>query len=173
LQRYALAGKVFRHHFSNTAKKDFMKQLATVVLAALFFTQAAQAQESSYNNAVGIRLGPSVPTVKSGITFKHFLANNNAIEGILSFGDGVAICGMYEIHKPIAAENLQWFIGFGGYAGFANTVNNIGAAGIVGLDYNFSTVPLNITLDWKPELNLIERVGFEASTVGLSVRYRF
>jgi hypothetical protein len=151
-----------------------MKQLLMVFIAGLLVTQSAQAQESSYKNAVGIRLGPSVPTVTSGITFKHFLANNNALEAILSFGgDGVAICGLYEIHKPIAAENLQWFIGFGGYAGFGNIVNNIGVAGIVGLDYNFTTLPLNISLDWKPELNLLEGIGFEGTAVGLSVRYRF
>jgi hypothetical protein len=150
-----------------------MKKVLMVLIAGVFITLAAQAQENSYRNAVGIRLGPSVPAVKSGITFKHFLASNNAIEGILSFGDGFAICGLYEIHKPIAAENLQWFIGFGGYAGFVNKVTSIGAAGIVGLDYNFTNIPLNLSLDWKPELNIIEKVGFEGSTVGLSVRYRF
>jgi hypothetical protein len=168
-----LPGSLYWHHFSYNAKKVIMKQLLMAIFALLLVTQAAQAQENSYRNAVGIRLGPSVPAVKSGITFKHFLANNNAIEGILSFGDGFSICGLYEIHKPIAAENLQWFIGFGGYAGFANKVSSIGAAGIVGLDYNFSNIPLNLTLDWKPELNLIEYVGFEGSTVGLSIRYRF
>jgi hypothetical protein len=150
-----------------------MKKVLMALIAGVFITLAAQAQENSYRNAVGIRLGPSVPAVKSGITFKHFLASNNAIEGILSFGDGFAICGLYEIHKPIAAENLQWFIGFGGYAGFVNKVTSIGAAGIVGLDYNFTNIPLNLSLDWKPELNIIEKVGFEGSTVGLSVRYRF
>jgi hypothetical protein len=168
-----LPGILYWHHFSNNAKKIFMKQLLMACCAFLSVTQTVKAQENSYRNAVGIRLGPSVPAVKSGITFKHFLANNNAIEGILSFGDGFAICGLYEIHKPIAAENLQWFIGFGGYAGFANSISNIGAAGIVGLDYNFSSIPLNLTLDWKPELNLIEKIGFEGSTVGLSIRYRF
>jgi len=152
-----------------------MKKWVTATTAALLIMCSAHAQEETtgYRNAVGIRLGPSAPAVKSGITYKHFLNNNNALEGILSFGDGFTVCGLYEIHKPLATENLQWLIGFGAYAGVTNKITNVGAAGVVGLDYQFGGIPLNLTLDWKPELNLIEKVGFEGSTVGLSVRYIF
>jgi hypothetical protein len=150
------------------------KTLLTFAIAVLCSTNIFGQTESFYKNAVGVRLGNNVPTVKSGITYKHFLANNNAIEGILSFGDGTSICALYEIHKPInAVENLQWFIGAGGYVGFNNSSSNLGAAGIVGLDYKFANVPLNISLDWKPELNIISKVGFEASGVGFSARFTF
>ncbi len=150
-----------------------MKKLLLFVAIATT-TLAAKAQnESPYKNAIGVRLGPSVPKVRSGITFKHFLANNNALEGILGFGDGVSICGLYQIHKPISSvENLQWFIGFGGYV-VLNSSSSVGAAGIVGLDYKFTTVPLNLTLDWKPELNIVSKVGFEASGIGFSARFTF
>ena len=150
------------------------KTLLTFAIAVLFSTIVLGQNESFYKNALGVRLGSSVPTVKSGITYKHFLSINNALEGILSFGDGTAICALYEIHKPInAVENLQWFIGAGGYVGFNNSSSNLGAAGIVGLDYKFTNVPLNISLDWKPELNIISKVGFEASGVGFSARFTF
>ena len=126
-------------------------------------------------NAIGVRLGPSTPVIKSGITFQHFLNDSKAIEAIASFGDGFALCGLYEIHKPLATENLNWFIGFGGYAGFSKKTSYIGAAGIVGLQYDFNAqnIPLNISLDWKPELNIVEKVGFEASAVGFSARFTF
>jgi hypothetical protein len=153
-----------------------MKRLVMACMA-LLLALGIHAQEndgeSGYRNALGIRLGPSAPAVKSGITYKHFLGNGKALEGILSFGDGFGICGLYEIHKPLATENLQWFIGFGGYAGVSNKITNVGAAGIVGLDYRFPNLPLNLSLDWKPELNLVQKLGFEGSTVGLSVRYVF
>jgi hypothetical protein len=148
------------------------KLLLLVAVATISLTIKAQ-NESSYKNAVGVRLGSSVPAIKSGITYKHFF-NKAAVEGILSFGDGVAICGLYEIHKPISSvENLQWLIGFGGYLGINNSTNNVGAAGIIGLDYKFSNVPLNLTLDWKPELNIVSKVGFEASGIGFSARFTF
>jgi len=150
------------------------KTLLTFAIAVLFSTIVLGQNESFYKNALGVRLGSSVPNVKSGITYKHFLDNHNAIEGILSFGDGTSICALYEIHKPInAVENLQWFIGAGGYVGFNNSSSNLGAAGIVGLDYKFTNVPLNISLDWKPELNIISKVGFESSGVGFSARFTF
>ncbi len=150
-----------------------MKKLLLIVIAVVAITLNTKAQsESSYKDALGVRLGSSVPAIKSGITYKHFIGNN-AIEGILSFGDGVAICGLYEIHKPLSTQNLQWLIGFGGYVGFNNSGNNVGAAGIVGLDYKFAQIPLNITLDWKPELNIISKVGFAAEGIGFSARFTF
>ena len=155
-----------------------MNRIIILLLVAITASTTAKAQEeqTTYKNAIGIRLGPSTPVIKSGISFKHFMNDSKAIEGIVSFGDGFAVCGLYEIHKPItAAEDLQWFIGFGGYAGFSKTTTNIGGAGIVGLNYNFwgKNIPLNISLDWKPELNIVQKVGFEGSTVGFSARYTF
>lgn len=150
-----------------------MKKLLLLFLVPFSFSLTTKAQdESTYKNAIGVRLGSSIPAIKSGITYKHFIGNN-ALEGILSFGDGVGICGLYEIHKPLATENLQWLIGFGGYVAFNNSGSNVGAAGIIGLDYKFANIPLNLTVDWKPELNIITKVGFEASGVGFSARFTF
>jgi hypothetical protein len=148
-----------------------MKKLFLLMIAALLITLSSQAQ-SGYSSAIGIRLGSSVPAIKSGITFKHFFGNK-AIEAILSFGDGTALCGLYEIHKRIGLENLQWLIGFGGYASLSSNTKNMGAAGIIGMDYKFPIIPLNLTLDWKPELNLASKIGFESSGVGFSARFTF
>jgi hypothetical protein len=152
-----------------------MKKLLLLLLVTVTISLTTKAQDDNgYKNAIGVRLGSSVPAIKSGITFKHFMGNK-AIEGILSFGDGVGICGLYEIHKPLAvsSENLQWLVGFGGYVGLNNSTSNVGAAGIIGLDYKFVQIPLNITLDWKPELNIVSKVGFEASGIGFSARFTF
>lgn len=151
-----------------------MKKLILLLAVVLTFSLTTMAQnENSYKNAIGVRLGSTVPAIKSGITYKRFLANDNAFEGILSFGDGVGICGLYEIHKPLSTQNLQWLIGFGGYVGITNGDGKFGAAGIIGLDYKFNQIPLNITLDWKPELNIISKVGFRAEGVGFSARFTF
>lgn len=155
-----------------------MKKLLLLFIAALTFSLTTKAQDegpstsSSYKDALGVRLGSNVPVIKNGITYKHFMGNN-AIEGILSFGDGVGICGLYEIHKPLSTENLQWFIGGGGYVGFNSSTTNVGVAGIVGLDYKFNQIPLNISLDWKPELNIISKVGFQGEGIGFSARFTF
>jgi hypothetical protein len=162
------------HYFRLTLQKIIrMKKLLVLLVMAVTFSLTTKAQdESGYKNAIGIRLGSNVPAIKNGITYKHFIGSN-AVEGILSFGDGVGLCGLYEIHKPLATENLQWLIGFGGYVGFASSTTYVGAAGIIGLDYKFPQVPLNLTLDWKPELNIVSKVGFEASGIGFSARFTF
>ena len=150
-----------------------MKKIPLVLIAVIAVSLSTKAQSDNfYKNAIGVRLGSSVPAIKSGITYKHFIGNN-AIEGIISFGDGVGICGLYEIHKPLSTENLQWLVGFGGYVGFNSSTSNVGAAGIIGLDYKFNNIPLNLTLDWKPELNIVSKVGFAAEGIGFSARFTF
>ncbi|MEI8060488.1 MAG: hypothetical protein WCG67_10045 [Ferruginibacter sp.] len=150
-----------------------MKKSLLLFVVTFTISLSIKAQDNGYKDAIGVRLGSSVPAIKSGITYKHFIGNN-AIEGILSFGDGVGFCGLYEIHKPLGnTENLQWLVGFGGYVGLNNSTSNVGAAGILGLDYKFAQIPLNITLDWKPELNIVTKVGFESSGIGFSARFTF
>ena len=154
-------------------KTLIMKRLFLLMIATSIFSISSQAQNGGgYKTALGIRLGSSVPAIKNGVTLKHFFGNK-AIEGILSFGDGTALCGLYEIHRPLGISSLQWLIGAGGYVGFSSGAKSFGAAGIIGLDYKFEAIPLNVTLDWKPELNLVSRIGFEASGVGFSARFTF
>ena len=141
----------------------------------LFLSATLCTKAQEYVNAVGVRLGPNSPAITSGFTIKHFLNESNALEGIVGIGNGgLGLCGLYEWHHSIASvDHLRWFVGAGGYAAFRNKSSAIGAAGIVGLDYKFEAIPLNISLDWKPELNLITSVGFEANTVGISARFVF
>ena len=148
-----------------------MKRLFVLVFVASLFTLSSKAQ-SGYSTALGVRLSSSVPVVKNGISFKQFIGKN-AIEAILSFGDGTALCGLYEVHKSLKVPNLQWLIGAGGYVGLGSNNKNAGAAGIIGLDYKVPSLPINMTVDWKPELNLASNVGFEASGVGFSARFTF
>ena len=140
-----------------------------MIIAASFAVSA-----QNYTTAGGIRLGPNTAAVTAGFTVKHFLNERTALEGILGINDGLGICGMYELHFPIeSVNNLQWFAGPGAYIAFRNSSTFVGAAGIVGLDYKFDEVPINVSIDWKPELNIISKIAFESSGIGLSVRYTF
>ena len=133
--------------------------------------QGESAASTHYKDAIGIRIGPSSPAIQSGITYRHFLNETNALEGLLSLSNGFGICALYEVHKPLPVENVQWFVGVGGYVSSINSSNYFGGAGLVGIDYIFPSIPLNLSIDWKPELNLAPRVFFEESGVGFSIRY--
>lgn len=152
-----------------------------LILAALMFAGAVSAQ--SYKTGLGVRLSSSQAMVNNSITIKHFLNERSAIEGLLSFGDPLAVGAMYEVHRPFSTEGLQWFYGGGGYLGFVKSWNpnkqknetdaNIGAMGVLGLDYKFMNIPLNLSLDWKPELNLVSDIHFEPAAIGFSARFTF
>jgi hypothetical protein len=152
-----------------------------LILSGLFFANTLSAQE--YKTALGVRLSSSPPMVSNAISLKHFLNESSAIEALFSFGDPLALGALYEIHKPFSSQGIQWFYGGGGYIGFVKTYNatkardetevNFGAQGVIGLDYKFVNIPLNLSLDWKPELNLIGDINFEPAAVGFTARFTF
>ena len=147
------------------------KILFTLLLIAgisIFYSASAQ----DYKSALGIRLSSNAPVVNNSITFKYFLNQKAALEGLLTIGDPVAIGILYEIHNPINQPGLKWFYGGGGYVGFSGA-SNLGAMGIIGLDYKFTNIPLNLSLDWKPELNLVSDINLEPAAVGFTARFTF
>ena len=144
----------------------------------------ASAVGTNYKTAIGIRLGNNSPVVSNAITLKHFLNEKTAIEGLISFGHDITSFGVLgEIHRPFSTPGLQWFYGAGAYLGFGkeydvNKARNInttffGAQGVVGLDYKFASIPINLSLDWKPELNLVSDINFEPAAIGFSARFTF
>lgn len=150
-----------------------------IAMAGIFTTASAQ----DYKTALGVRLSSASAMVNNSVSVKHFINDKVAIEGLLSFGDPLAIGVLAEFHKPLSASGLTYFYGGGGYLGFVKTFNtntqktstdpNFGAQGIIGLDYKFNNVPLNISLDWKPELNIVSDINFEPAAIGFTARFTF
>jgi hypothetical protein len=142
------------------------------ILIVFLFFSLSLVKAQDYENAVGLRLGMS-----SGLTFKHFISTNDALEGILSshFSNGFNLTGLYERHTgAFDTENLYFYYGAGAHLG-SSDVNQvaIGIDGIVGLEYILTEIPINISLDWKPALNLIGSTDFWPFELGLSARYMF
>ena len=161
-------------------KKKIITTLS-LFLAILFFSNVASSQ--NYKTALGIRLSSSAAMVNNSISIKQFINEKTAIEGLLSFGDPLSFGVLAEFHKPFSVSGLQYYYGAGGYLGFVKTYNpnkqinetdaNFGAQGVIGLDYKFSNVPLNISLDWKPELNIVTDINFEPAAIGFTARFTF
>lgn len=139
----------------------------------LVFVIAGFAANAQVRHQAGVRLGSYDQVVATGFTYRYHFNENKAVEGILNLRENIAIGALYEVFNPISAvPNLQWFYGGGAYVGFSG-FDNFGIAGIAGVDYQFTGVPVNLSIDWKPELNFIEAVRFRASTVAVSVRFAF
>ena len=159
-----------------------IKKTGFTILLSVFLFTLSYAQD--YNTGIGLRGGNG-----NGVTIKHFVGSNAAFEGIIATRwDGLELTGLYEIHnRAFDTERLNWYYGFGGHIGFWDDSNYdnrgwgeegksytvIGVDGILGLEYNFTEVPLNLSVDWKPAFNIYGYSGFWGDGGAISIRYIF
>jgi hypothetical protein len=152
-----------------------MKAFLLIVIFSAGFIASASAQtetpDPNYRLGLGIRLSNAIPTISSAITGKYFVTDRSAVEGLLSFGSRFGLGALLELHKPTNIEGLKWFYGGGAYVGFENGDTYLGPTGILGIDYKFTNVPINLSLDWKPELDLLPEINFVPDAFALSVRF--
>lgn len=157
-----------------------------IFLAAVLFSAiVSQSQPkintgSDYRTALGIKFWPG------GITIKHFVNDNRALEGLGYFWThGFRFTGLYEFHGDINdAPGLKWYAGPGAHIGAYNEVwyhgghyyddgdVSLGIDGVVGLDYKISGAPINLSLDFQPSLELLSQPYFSVCG-GLAIRYTF
>ncbi len=160
-----------------------MKRIAIVCLLVAVTASTNLVSAQDYKTALGVRLSSSNAMQNNSISIKQFINEKMAIEGLFTFGDPLALGALLEFHKPLSAAGLTYFYGAGGYIGFIKTVNtttqksstdaNFGAQGVIGLDYKFNNIPLNLSLDWKPELNIVSDINFEPAAIGFTARFTF
>lgn len=151
---------------------SIINNVRTLAIAVCLLAGAAQLHAQQGQTGVGIRLGTD-----PGITVKHFLRERGAIEGILHTGyRGLMITGLYEWHTPItSAPGLKFYAGVGAHIGMFDHYKryyyydrhgnhydvvytdrrgaSFGPDGIIGLEYDFTAIPLNLGLDLKPALD--------------------
>jgi hypothetical protein len=152
--------------------------LTLLLIGSCFFTElyAQDGQQNTsqdYKLGLGLRLSSASPTLSNSVSIKYMMPTGNAaLEGLISFGDRFGLGGLYEIHRPLnATPGLKWFYGAGAYVGFQSGDTYLGPTGILGLDYKFDKIPLNLSLDWKPELDIIPKINFVPDAFALSARF--
>lgn len=153
-----------------------MKKIGILVLSLTLVVVAANAQNRTaksltYKTAAGVKIWDG-----AGLTLKTFLDTKNALEFIGFFNNaGTRISGLYEIHGDLNTEsNLKWYIGPGAHVGLYKGNNTVvGIDGVVGIDYKFKDLPLNLSIDWQPTFEFGSGYGFGGNLGGLGVRYTF
>lgn len=163
------------------------------LFAALLVFSLTSLGAQDYKTSAGLRIGSYY-----GLTIKHFIKSDRALEGILLTRNGGAnFTGLYEIHTPaFSAERLKAYGGIGGHISVFDRDNNrwywyrgngnregvffgdnsqlaIGVDMILGLEYTINTLPFNISIDWKPALNIIGDSGLSTNQIALSFRFVF
>ncbi len=155
-----------------------MKYLSVLAFALLSaFGLHAQAD---YTGALGLRAGSSF-----GISGKYFLTRDVALEGhFASRRRGYELTALGLKHRDIGwYRDFNWFYGGGAHIGFSEyretdsgrdqTQTTLGIDGMIGVEYTFQPVPINIALDLKPEINFVGATGVCFFCGALSVRYTF
>ncbi len=145
-----------------------MKKTGLIIIVMMILSSSAMAQ--AYKMGAGIRFSTSDAIVSNSISFKYFFNPSISGEALFSFGDPLAFGILIAKHKPIGADNFTFFYGGGAYVGASSTYR-FGLQGVTGLDYKIANLPINLSLDWKPELNLASDFTFEPAALGLSARF--
>jgi hypothetical protein len=138
-------------------------------------SRSSSSSSQSYTTALGVKFYPGA------ISIKHFIKDNQALEGLGYFWDkGFRITGLYEIHGDInGAPGLKWYVGPGAHIGFYNSKyggsSSVGIDGVLGLDYKIKSAPLNLSLDWQPSFEFGNKYGngFSGNWGGFAIRYTF
>ncbi|NNC95055.1 MAG: hypothetical protein HKN92_05790 [Chitinophagales bacterium] len=159
--------------------KHLTKGMIIVVMIAMFQI-TAEAQQISM---IGARVG-----YPFGVTFRLPFNNKaNAIfEGIVGTrGNSISFTALFEgITNPAQRSEFEFFYGGGAHLGFYGTRSpywdtepdpffGLGIDGIVGVGWNFTNVPVNLTFDYKPAVNFIGPGSFWYGDAAVSVRYVF
>ena len=134
-----------------------------------FVFNSVHAQD--YKMAAGIRISSNDAIVNHSLSLKYFFRKKTSVEGLLSFKDPIAFGFLVEQHEPLNHQAFKWFYGGGAYVAFTGTY--VGLHGVLGFDYKAPSLPLNFSIDWKPELNLAKEFTFEPAAIGFSARFAF
>lgn len=138
---------------------------------------------SHSQNLIGLRGGWF-----SGITFQHYLEKNKSLEFIAQGSPNwFNFTALYEVHQDFSdVQNMKWYYGAGGHFGsyryrrnhpvfgdrYTGNAAVIGVDGIIGLEYFFEEIPFQVSLDYKPMINLTGG-GWIYHDAALALRFVF
>jgi hypothetical protein len=162
-----------------------MKKSVLIILFVLVSGLSLNAQD--YKTSLGLRAG--LPFGFSGVTIRHFLNKYNAVEGIVASNfEGIIATGLFENeHRTGFYPGVNWYWGLGAHIGFwgpganryINSAQNysggavMGIDGIFGVEYTFDDIPLNLSVDVLPNVNLFGYPGWNLINGAVSIRYVF
>ena len=156
-----------------------MKKVLVFVMVVVIAISFAFAQDEIDTKKMdwGARLGTPV-----GVGARLFLSEGTQIEAIIGVSNVsiINVTALYEWSKPLNIgniEGLSWFFGGGLHVGFIGIpILNLGIDGIVGIEYDLevlTSLPITLSLDYKPALNLLGSVTSDLGDAALTVHFDF
>jgi len=96
------------------------------------------------------------------------------IHGTVSFGDNVGVDVIYDflVAPMIRNTGFHYYVGVGLTSMFAGDLR-LGVAGELGFEYRFNSIPVAVSLDYRPSILVVEEMDFLYGNFGFSARYVF
>ena len=145
-----------------------MKKLIVILVSVFAFVAVASAQP----RAIGLRAGYG-----GEVSYQHSLPSAflEADLGFLGNAHGFYVTGIYDF--IFASSGIaNFYVGPGVQVGVHSheRVNefNAGIGGQLGVEFEIPSIPLNLSLDWRPIYYLQQDV-FGWQGIALGIRYRF
>lgn len=164
----------------------------TILTFVVLLTTVSVFAQNISDNAIGIRFGDN-NGFGGEISYQRKLNDSNRLEVDLGIRgnknySGFKATGLYQwvFALPDLDENVNWFVGVGGGVGSwkikEQIINNVTiqgssstflfGAGVIGIEYTFD-IPLQISLDFRPEIGFNNVYDGFNSDLGLGIRYLF
>jgi hypothetical protein len=158
-----------------------------IILIAIFSGTSLNVFSQSYATTLGLRLGNNDNFRMAGITLQQRIHKKMTFEGIVQtdFRHNHSCHMLGEAHKSIISKRLNFYLGVGLSAGLeenhfyrylpnetiSTTTYHNGTLGIdllAGLE--LTLLKVNISLDYKPNFNMVGRNEWYQGQVGVSAR---
>ncbi|MBR5211796.1 MAG: hypothetical protein IKV91_04385 [Bacteroidales bacterium] len=140
-----------------------MKKIILIAALVLGFAAAASAQPK----AIGLRIGGGAE-----LSYQHNVGANfiEADLGLESFKN-LGVAATYNFSIAEFGDGFKFYAGPGIGLGFAESLM-VGVAGQAGVEYNFASAPVNISVDVRPYFDFMG-VGLVGWYPHIGVRYNF
>lgn len=149
-----------------------MKTSFTILILFL----ACNAFTQNYKIAIGFKGGyPGYGSLnaKKSISKSEYLEASIGGFGRDSYSVGFQVQLDYERMHPLE-EGFSYYYGGGGLLGMSSVANSVyfhlAPKALLGLEYNFEDIPINISIDTGPYLFVLPKIGFIWGG-GLALRY--
>ena len=139
------------------------------IITALLTLLALEATAQKYRTAAGVRIGRD----NFGVTVQQKVFERTTLEGIGLVGTReVSATLLAEQHFGVLGKSLNYYLGAGAHVGVQKNDGGFGGIdAIAGVEYKIAFVPVVLSLDLKPTVEISNSDDWFRFPAALSIRY--
>jgi hypothetical protein len=171
--------------FFGNIEPAIMNMRKILYVAIIFALPHFQVLGQSYGTTLGLRFGNNLDHRTMGLTAQHRIVKGLTIEGIVQsdFNNNTTVHALVEKHHRLISKRFNYYYGTGISLGTEESTHRIPATreiittygnATIGMDLIFGVeitlLKANISIDYKPNINLVGRNPWYSGQVGISAR---